>query len=236
MAGFRRVPYLFSGMTPPPLPPDVFGARPPAVQAYIRYLEARLADLEARLGQNSTSSSKPPSCDPPYLKPAPSKASSGKRKGGQPGRPKRSRPDLPAGTVIALRPSACDRCANVLSGDDAQPLRHQVVELPPVRPVGTEYRRHRLACPSCGRIRCPARPAEVRGGYGPRVQAVCALQYRTATALEPIAEEARAHIAGKPANADETGWRERPQAGLAVGRGDRSRVPGPPVPRPQGAG
>ena len=145
------------------------------MQAYIRYLEARLADLEARLGQNSTNSSKPPSSDPPHIKAAPPKAPSGKRKGGQPGHPKRSRPDLPADTVIELRPSTCDRCAHALYGDDAQPLRHQVIELPPVRPQVTEYRRHRLACPNCGRISCPAIPAEVRGGYGPRVQAVCAL-------------------------------------------------------------
>jgi hypothetical protein len=40
-------------MTPSSLPPDVFNALPPAVRAYIRYLESRLADLEARLGQNS---------------------------------------------------------------------------------------------------------------------------------------------------------------------------------------
>src|SRR6202041_789291 len=132
-------------MTPPALPPEVFDALPPAVQAYIRYLEARLADLEARLGQNSTNSSKPPSSDPPHIKAAPPKAPSGKRKGGQPGHPKRSRPDLPADTVIELRPSTCDRCAHALYGDDVQPLRHQVIELPPVCPQLTEYRCHKLA-------------------------------------------------------------------------------------------
>jgi transposase len=53
-------------MTPPSLPPEVFDALPPAVQAYIRFLKVRLADLEARLGQNSANSSKPPSSDPPH--------------------------------------------------------------------------------------------------------------------------------------------------------------------------
>ena len=38
--------------------------------------------------------------------------------------------------------------------------------------------------------------------------AVCCLQRKTATALEPIARAAHAHVAGKPANVDETGWRE----------------------------
>jgi transposase len=210
------------------------------VQAYIRYLEARLADLEARLSQNSTNSSRPPSSDPPHAKPAPPKPPSGRRKGGQPGHPKRTRPDLPPDAVVELRALTCDRCTHPLAGDDPAPLRHQVVEIPPVRPHVTEYRRHRLPCPRCGRVTCPALPVEARGGYGPRVQAVCALlcgayrvgkrgvarlcgdlfgvpispaavcdlQRKTATALEPIVRAAHEYVAGRPANVDETGWRE----------------------------
>lgn len=227
-------------MTPPSLPPDVFDALPPAVQAYVRYLEVRLADLEARLGQDSSNSSKPPSSDPPHAKPAPPRTPSGKRKGGQPGHAKRSRPDLPPDSVVELRAGTCARCSHPLSGDDPAPLRHQAVEIPPVRPHVTEYRRHRLSCPRCGAITCPALPADARGGYGPRVQAVCALlagayrvgkrgvarlcqdlfgvpispaavcdlQRQTAAALGPVAQEAHAHVAGRPANVDETGWRE----------------------------
>jgi transposase len=218
----------------------VFAALPPAVQAYIRYLEARLADLEARLGQTSANSSKPPSPGPPHAKPAPPKAPGGKRKGGQPGHPRRTRPDLPPDAVVELRAGTCDRCSHPLTGNDPAPLRHQVVDIPPVRPHVTEYRRHRLACPRCGRVTCPALPADARGGYGPRVQAVCAvlagayrvakrgvarlcgdlfgvpispaavcaLQHKTAAALEPVARSAHAHVAGRPANVDETGWRE----------------------------
>src|SRR4051794_6320226 len=67
----RRPPLPPVGMKPRSLPLDVLDALPPAVRAHIRYLEARLADLEARLSQNSTNSSKPPSTDPPHVKPAP---------------------------------------------------------------------------------------------------------------------------------------------------------------------
>lgn len=162
-------------MTPPSLPSEVFDALPPAVRAYIRHLEARLAGLDARLGQTSANSSEPPSSDPPHAKPAPPKAPSGKAKGGQPGHPKRTRPELPPDTVIELRAGTCDRCSHPLVGDDPAPLRHQVVEIPPVRPHVTESRRHRLACPPCGRVTCPVLPADARGGYGSRVQAVCAL-------------------------------------------------------------
>ena len=227
-------------MTPRSLPPDVFDALPPAVQAYIRCLEARLAALEARLGQDSSNSSKPPSSDPPHAKPAPPRTPSGKRKGGQPGHPRRTRPELPPDTVVELRPETCGQCHHPLTGTDPDPLRHQVIELPPIRPVVTEYRRHRLACPGCGRVTCPALPADARGGYGPRVQAVCALlsgayrvgkrgvarlcgdlfgvpispaaicnlQRQTAAALGPVVEVAHAHVAGRAANVDETGWRE----------------------------
>src|SRR3954465_2939273 len=101
-------------MTPPSLPLEDFNALPPAVQAYIRYLEARLADLEVRLGQTSANSSKPPSSDPPSAKPAPPNRPSGGGKGGQPGPPKRPRPDLPPDAVIELRAGVCDRCSHPL--------------------------------------------------------------------------------------------------------------------------
>ena len=234
-------------MTPPSLPPDVFDRLPAEAQAYIRYLEARvgqfetrLAELEGRLKQNSSNSSKPPSSDAPSVKPAPPKKPTGNRRGGQPGHPKRTRPTLPPDVIVELRAEACDRCAHPLSGTDPQPLCHQVFELPPVRPHVTEYRRHRLTCPHCRRVTCPALPPDARGGYGPRVEAVCAvlsgayrvgkrgvarlmgdlfglpispaavcdLQHQTAAALGPVAAAAHAHVVGKPANVDETGWRE----------------------------
>jgi transposase len=244
-------------MTAPPLPPDVFDALPPAVQAYIRLLEAQLADLEARLSRDSSNSSRPPSSDPPHVKPAPPKSPSGRRKGGQPGHPRRVRPYLPPDTVVELRPETCGRCRHAITGSDPEPLRHQVIEIPPVRPHVTEYRRHRLACPHCGKVTRPALPAHARGGYGPRVQAVCALlsgayrigkrgvarlcndlfgvpispaavcdlQRETAAALEPVTREARAYVAGKSANVDETGWRESGKRGwLWVAMTDRVTV------------
>jgi transposase len=214
-------------------------------QAIIRLLLAKLHDLEARLNQNSSNSSKPPSSDPPSVKPAPPKPSSGRKKGGQPGHPRHTRPLLPPDQIVELRAESCGHCHARLRGDDPEPLVHQVIEVPPIRPHITEYRRHRLSCPRCGRVTCPARPADVRGGYGPRVRAVCGLlsgayrigkrgvarlmtdlfgvpigpaavcklQHQTAAALEPLAHAAHAHVAGKPANVDETGWREGKKRG-----------------------
>src|SRR5262245_57958598 len=118
-------------MTPSSLPPDVFDALPPAVQTYIRHLEARLAHLEARAGSAPAPSDAPtpPPSAPPHARPAPPRPPSGRRKGGQPGHAKRSRPDLPTDTVVDLRADACRHCRAPLAGDDPEPLRHQVVEI-----------------------------------------------------------------------------------------------------------
>jgi transposase len=64
----------------------------------------------------------------------------------------------------------------VLPGDDPQPLRHQVLELPQVEPIVLEYQRHRLLCPYCGVTTCGDLPQGVpQGGQGPRLQATLAL-------------------------------------------------------------
>jgi transposase len=59
-----------------------------------------------------------------------------------------------------------------LHGDDPQPLRHQVWDIPPLRPVVTEYRRYRLRGPRCGVTTCGQAPA---GQDGPRLKAACVL-------------------------------------------------------------
>ena len=61
-----------------------------AVQAErIAELEAEIAELRRQLGQNSRNSSKPPSSDSPFTKPAPKslRRKSGRKPGGQPGHP-----------------------------------------------------------------------------------------------------------------------------------------------------
>jgi hypothetical protein len=83
---------------------------------------------------------------------------------------------LPPDHTEVLKPSHCRRCGHALQGDDTQPLRHQVLELPKIRPEVTEYQLHRLRCPACGLSTCAALPAGVpTGGQGPRLQATLAL-------------------------------------------------------------
>jgi transposase len=39
--------------------------------------------------------------------------------------------------VVVLKPEQCQGCHAPLSGDDASPFRHQVIEIPPIKPVIT---------------------------------------------------------------------------------------------------
>jgi transposase len=78
--------------------------------------------------------------------------------------------------VVPVKPERCHHCQHLLPGEDPQPQRHQVTEIPPVKPVVTEYQLHRLVCPSCGEETRAEVPAGVpTGGFGPRVQAITAL-------------------------------------------------------------
>jgi transposase len=174
----------------PPIPAELWDQIPPAAQAAIlvlvqqyeqrlQALQKRVDELEQRLNQNSTNSSRPPSSDPPHVKRPPPKPKSGRKRGGQPGHKRQQRPLVPleqVQQVIPLKPPACRKCGRDLQGDDQQPRRHQVAEIPPFQPEVTEYRLHRLTCTECGTRTCASLPEGVpAGAFGPRLQAVLAV-------------------------------------------------------------
>jgi transposase len=75
--------------------------------------------------------------------------------------------------VIDCKPPHCRRCGHELQGDDPKPIRHQVAEVPPVRPVVDEYRLHRLTCPRCRTSTSATLPPGVpTGAFGPRLRAI----------------------------------------------------------------
>jgi transposase len=142
----------------PPIPKELWDLIPPAAQAAlltlltnlrgeVAGLRQQVADLRARLGQNSQNSSRPPSSDGPAVKRRPPPEGSGRRRGAQPGHPPHRRPLLPADEEVPRKPTACRRCGEPLAGSDPEPLRHQVIDLPAIKPHVTEYQLHRLPCP-----------------------------------------------------------------------------------------
>jgi len=183
---------------------------------------ARIAELEARLKQNSRNSSKPPSSEG-LAKPAPGPRSlrkkSGRKPGGQDGHP---------GTTL---------------GQVARPdrQRRQVEHLAPLAVTVTEHQLIEREC-ACGHRTKAAAPggAEAAACYGPRIAAViiylyigqflsknrtaqalaelfgipvssgtvAALTARAASKLDGFLEHAREHIAASAvAGFDETGFR-----------------------------
>ena len=176
-----------------PITAEQIAALPPEfralLQAVIDHYEERIATLQAELtavkqelaGVKKTprNSSLPPSTEHPHAKPTPTKEKTGKKQGGQPGHPKHARALIPTQqcqTVIECVPRACRRCGKALAGKDAEPLRHQVWDIPPIVPEVTEYQLHRLTCPCCRESTCgllpPGAPA-TQGG--PRLVALTAL-------------------------------------------------------------
>src|SRR5436305_6404094 len=167
----------------PPLAQPIWDTLSPeakaAVAALVDSFERRVAALEEKGRRNSTNSSKPPSSDPPSVKRRPPDPPSGKGRGGQPGHPRKVRELVPPDQlrqVIDCKPPGCRKCGHELHGDDPEPLRHQVAEVPPVRPVVDEYRLHRLVCPGCGISTCADLPPGVpAGAFGPRLSAILRL-------------------------------------------------------------
>jgi transposase len=149
-------------------------------QDQIRHLQQQVADAHAKLQTNSTNSSLPPSSDRFHTKrrPPPAADQPRKKRGGQPGHPRQLRSLVPADQVretIPCKPTSCRRCGRPLSGEDPAPLRHQVAELPVVRPEVVEYQLHRLTCPCCHTSTAGVLPAHVRGQFGPRLEATLVL-------------------------------------------------------------
>jgi hypothetical protein len=134
----------------PALPPEIWERTPPEARERLLALEAEVEalrrqvvqltgtvqELQERLGRTSGNSSQPPSADPPQamgkrLRREPS----GRRPGGQPGHEGQTRVWVPVEeveVVVPVKPGRCRGCGQPVWGEDPQPQRHQVTELPPV--------------------------------------------------------------------------------------------------------
>ena len=197
------------------LPQDLWDRIPPEARPYIETLKGQVQTLtsmvhtlqeqvrtlQEQLNQTSRNSSRPPSSDPPQS-PRPRRLRGQRRRGGQPGHPGHTRLLLPVeevDEVVVLKPAQCTHCQAPLSGDDRKPYRHQVIEIPPLKPVVTEYQWHQLACPACGeRTRAPWPAGVPSGTYGPRVQATVALYTGAYRLSKRTTQQAMDEVFGVP--------------------------------------
>jgi transposase len=149
----------------------------------IATLQARVVELERRLGKDSSNSSKPPSSDglrrPARAGRQDDERAARRRPGKQPGAPgahlaRVAQPDEVAWHV----PDRCGGCGADLAGASVVGVEaRQVFDLPPLRLLATEHRAERRRC-ACGTTSQAAFPDHVRAAacYGPGVRAlVCYL-------------------------------------------------------------
>jgi transposase len=168
------IPPLVSAVDWARTPPDVQAAFLSLVEM-VRALSVRVKELEAQLKQTSRNTSKPPSSDPPSAPPAPARVPRGKPKGAQPGHPDQQRPLLPEDqldAIVPLRPTTCSHCQAPLSADLplAGPLAvYQIWELPPIKPLVTEYQQQSVCCPHCQQFVTAELPPDLPPGGTQRV-------------------------------------------------------------------
>lgn len=159
--------------------------------------EKKIADLEHQLAgrmKDSTNSSKPPSSDGPAApkRKYPQRNKSGRKPGGQVGHPGKHRPLVPVEDVtrfVPVLPVSCGHCGSQLGQDITQVCthgevhRHQVTELPEIRPEIIEYQFPNVVCPDCGETTRAPLPRELRDHFGPRLTGLIA--YLTAVCRVP---------------------------------------------------
>jgi len=160
------------------------GVRLVELEAEVLALRKQVEALAEQIQRNSKNSNLPPSSDPPG-KPKdegkPKKNTRKRKRGGQPGHRGNHRELLPTERVnefVDFFPSHCDRCRTPLPElSDPAAKRYQLIELPPVEPHVTEYRRHEVACPNCKHHTCAAYDANAipASPFGPRLLATIGL-------------------------------------------------------------
>src|SRR5262249_292824 len=153
----------------PPLSADLWGRLPAEAQALILALRAEVAELRAkvkeqqqhitqlqeRLNQNSTNSSRPPSADPPTVKRRPPRTSLGRCRGGQPGHERQQRPLLPPDHTEVLNPSRSPGAAP--PPPTRPPGGPEPPAVPPLRARASGPRPAAATPPGAGAAQDPAR-------------------------------------------------------------------------------
>jgi transposase len=173
------------------------------LRAEVAGLCAEVAELKRRLGQNSSNSSRPPSSDSPFVKPAPKslRRKSGRKPGGQPGHP---------GSTLALvddpnkrmrhEPGPCGGCgANLANAAEVGVERRQVFDLPPMTVQVTEHQLIARRC-CCGVTTCGTAPQGVTAPvqYGPRITAIILYLYAGQFLSKKRTAQALAELFGTP--------------------------------------
>jgi transposase len=141
------------------------------MKKHIQQMEKHIENLERRLKMNSQNSSKPPSSDPPGTATVLPRRLR-KKRGALNGHPPHLRALLPPEMVkqcIELSPEVCPCGSSRLEKTAEEPLRHQLVDIPPITPQVTEYIQPIYRCRDCGELVYQSLPDQIkRRHFGPK--------------------------------------------------------------------
>lgn len=169
----------------------------------IAELEAEVAELRARVGQNPRNSSRPPSSEG-LGKPAPKsqRRRSGRRPGGQNGHQGSTLAQVAdPDEVVRHEPVGCAGCGGGLAEAAGVGVeRRQVFDLPPIRVQVTEHQLVVRRCGGCGTATRAAAPdgVDAPACYGPRVAAIVVYLYVGQFLSRKRAAAALAELFGTP--------------------------------------
>lgn len=155
---------------------QVLKRRIAALESQVKSLQAEVEKLKEQVNKTSHNSSKPPSSDPPGTPPKPRRERGKRPRGGQKGHKgsgRKLKPIESVDRVVVSKPISCEECGCILLGNDPTPNRHQVTEIPKIKPQVIEYQQHTLRCLACGEENQADWPSEMpTGSFGERVQAL----------------------------------------------------------------
>ena len=169
------------------VPAEDWEATPESIKLVLMFLleerkqmKGKIEELEERLNKNSRNSSIPPSKNG-FATEIKSRLKPKKKKPLKIQAPRnRQKKELysPEECVACHeeKPVVCNSCGYGLAGEDTQPHRHQIVDLPILTPYITEYRLHELECEHCGEKTRAALPEGVSPkSYGAKLAAFVAM-------------------------------------------------------------
>ncbi len=137
-------------------------------------LKKEIELLKEIINRNSKNSSLPPSQDrtPKNSKKPPSS----KGRHGHRGYFRKWLTGQDVTKVVELHPETCDGCGgnHFLSQGKCIEAR-QTVEMPPIKPIVTEYRAFACRCADCGKQVKARFPMEAKKVFGPKLRSICAL-------------------------------------------------------------
>jgi transposase len=150
---------------------------PPSVLKPLLYLleenqqlKKRIEELEAKLNQNSSNSSRPPSSDSPFTKQSPvkkKKSKSGSKKGHTGHRQQMLDPTETRRVLPKRCSCGCDRFTGL-----EQFYMHQHIEFPEIMMNVIHFELYKGSCGACGKVSKGHVPNEFQTGYGPRLSAL----------------------------------------------------------------